>query len=170
MNIDTDAIRRLRDHLLARAEMPRPATGRQSTDPALADAIRRRVEPFAESMYLVMMADGDADAAERKTLTGALDVLTDSRIDQSELEAMLGRFEANARREGSEARLAYIGARLSSDRDDREMAFTLSAVVAMADNRIDVRENQMLEWVSEYCGISERRVAALLEAIDPPSA
>jgi hypothetical protein len=81
MNIDTDAIRRLRDHLLARAEMPRPATGRQSTDPALADAIRRRVEPFAESMYLVMMADGDADAAERKTLTGALDVLTDSRID-----------------------------------------------------------------------------------------
>ncbi len=164
MNIDTDAIRRLRDTLL-RSEFD---TSRRVKSNRVAQdaAILRRVEPFAETMYLVMMADEESALVERKALVAALGVLADGWLDASEMDAMLDRFEDSAKRLGSEARLEQIGARLSVDRDDREMAFTLGAVVALADDRVDVRENRVLDWVREYFGISPQRVAVLLDNID----
>lgn len=164
MNIDTTAIRRLRNQLLSRVDGVARA-GVAAPDPALRDAIRRRVEPFAETMYLVMIADGDPALEEYQALAAAIGVLTDSQLTSSDIEAMLGRFDDDARREGSEARVAKLGDRISSDRDDREAAFTLGAVIALADDRVDIRENRVLEWIKDYYGISERRMSALLETI-----
>jgi tellurite resistance protein len=169
VNIDTEAIRRLRDHLLsampaAPAEPAGSAGAAQATEPR-SDAVTRRVEPFAETMYLVMMADGEPDAAERKALTAAISVLTDGQLTIADIESMLERFDAGARHAGSEARLAQLGVRLCADQDDRETAFSLGAVVALADDRVDVRENQALQWIRQYYGISDRRMAAILESI-----
>jgi tellurite resistance protein len=168
MDIDTKAIRRLRDTLLLCDDL-RDFTADNPARPGNEDrerALIRRVEPFAETMYLVMMADGEPADVERKALSGALHVLTDGNISNPQMEALLDRCEANVRREGSEARLAQIGTRIGGDRDDRETAFTLAAVVALADQRFDLRENRVLEWVKEYFGVADHRADALLATID----
>jgi uncharacterized tellurite resistance protein B-like protein len=165
MNIDTASIRRLRDSLLSRGQDAAAAPG--TTLPASQrEALLARIEPFAETMYLVMVADTDTSAVERLALHSALDVLTGGALQGAELGAMLERFGENLQREGSEARLQRIGARLAMDREDRETAWTLAAVVALADGQVEPGEHGLLEWVREYFGISDRRARALLEVVD----
>jgi len=168
MEIDTRAIRRLRDHLLAHPEPPEPGTGEQRdvASPWTGSAIARRVEPFAETMFLVMMADGEPDAAERRALLGALNVLTEGQVSSALFEAMLDRFATQAQREGVEGRIARLGARLGADQDERETAFTLAAAIALADDRVHARENHTLAMIREYYGVSARRMAALLDTMD----
>jgi len=168
MEINTHAIRRLRDFLLS-ARQPVDASNMATTpdvDPWTGTAIARRVEPFAETMFLVMMADGEPDAVERQALLGALNVLTEGQVSARLFEAMLDRFAADAAREGVEARIALLGARLSADQDERETAFTLAAAIALADDRVHAEENATLGMIREYYGVSARRMAALLETID----
>ena len=164
MDIDTVVIRRLRDKLLSRE--PRIEVGKRGRRADIDLAMQRRIEPFVETMFLVMMADDDPASVEHETLLAAVDVLTDGGLFDHQIEAMLDRFRATVTRDGSEARLAQIGALISADRDDRETAFTLAAVIALADDRVDVRENRTLEWVKEYFGLSDRRVALLIDSID----
>jgi hypothetical protein len=169
MHIDTEAIRRLRDHLLEHAattDRP-PADARRPADQAgLDSAIARRMEPFAETMFLVMMADGEPDAAERDALLAALEILTGNEVSAAQLETMLDRFAAAAARDGIEERIAGLGARLGADQDERETAFTLAAAIALADDHVHLEENQTLQMIREYYGVSARRMAALLETID----
>jgi len=168
MQIDTQAIRRLRDHLLANPgradEGPTPPPP-QSED-WNESAVTRRVEPFAETMFLVMMADGEPADRERQALLGALNVLTDGQVSSSQLSSMLDRFAATAASRGIDGRIAELGARLAGDQDERETAFTLAAAIALADERIDLLENRTLQLIREYYGISDRRMAVLLETID----
>jgi tellurite resistance protein len=172
MNINTEAIRRVRDELLRRefsvGAVPEKArSGSSATlDPRQRAAMLRRVEPFAETMYLVMMADSESASVERRAVVAALDLLTGGMVDAKDLQAMLERFDDNAQREGSEGRLMRLGSVLAGDRDDRETAFTLAAVVALADERVELSENRVLDWVREYFGVSRRRAADLLESID----
>lgn len=169
MNVNTEVIRRLRDSLLLRERTAQPdvapITGAQKQG-APRDALLRRIEPFAETMYLVMMADAESAEVERRALLGALSVLTDGTVDPAELNCMIDRFDAGTAREGSEARLQQIGMHFASEREDRETAFTLAAVVAVADERVEPGENRVLEWVQEYFGVSDRRAQILLESID----
>ena len=59
-------------------------------------------------------------------------------------------------------RLAQIGSRLCVDADDRETAFSLAAVVALADEAVDVRENAALGWIRKYYGVSQNRAESIL--------
>ena len=157
MQLDTIEIRRLRDQLLATDSAPRA--------PVLSEraraAVLKRIEPFAELMYLVMMADGRSEAEESATATAALRVLSDEQLSDAELAAMLDQF-ADRALGGVEARIAQLGAQLSADPDDRETALALAAVVAVADRSVAAEENQVVEWVVEYLGVSRRRLAQVL--------
>jgi uncharacterized tellurite resistance protein B-like protein len=164
MNIDTDAIRRLRDHLLAHEENH----GDLGADKAVVghkEALARRVDPFAETMYLVMIADGMPADVERRALVAAIDILTDGALSSRDIELMVNRFEENAGTVGAETRFAQLGSRICADRDDRETAFSLGAVIALADEEVDVSENRALKWIRQYYGVSERQAAQILEAI-----
>ena len=171
MEINTEAIRRLRDTLLFCDDLQnyladKPEDGVVAPTTTREAAFMRRVEPFAETMFLVMMADGDIADVERKALAGALHVLTDGNISFQQLDSMLDRFEDNVKQQGSEARLMQIGTRIGGEREDRETAFTLAAVVALADERFDVREHRVLEWVKEYFGVSNHRAEAVLQSVN----
>ena len=164
MNIDTTAIRRLRDHLLAHYD----SAGSGGADPSAAsqtEALTRRVDPFAETMYLVMIADGTPADEERRALIAAIDILTDGALGPAAIESMIVRFEETASGSGTEARLAQLGSRICADRDDRETAFSLGAVIALADEDVDVNENRALQWIRQYYGISERQAAEILGSI-----
>ncbi len=164
MEINSCAIRRLRDHLLADPPT-KPSESCAGAVQAEA-AVIRRLEPFAETMYLVMMADGEPATTELQALNAALAVLSDGQISQAAIDSMLNGFQERASNEGTEARLWQLGVHLSADRDDRETAFSLGAVMALADDQVDVRENQALNWVQEYFGLSDRRVSEILQSVD----
>lgn len=161
MNVDTDAIRRLRDHLLQSADHHPEVSGG-----AIAQAMLHRVEPFAETMFLVMSADGAHAPAEHRAMLSALALLTDAALSVQDLAGLVERFEANLARDGRAGRLARIGAALSADRADRETAFALAAAVAVADDHVHLREHQVLALVRECYGISDSRARAVLDALD----
>ena len=158
MNIRTDAILRLRDHLLSSD----PEAAGRSPDKQPGDAVRLRVEPFAETMFLVMLADEEQAVSEHDALVVAVDMLTDGLMGRDAVDALLAEFVERVRQEGREGCVARIGAWLSADRDDREMAFTLAAVIALADDRVAVEENEVLDLMRTYYGISNRRMEAIL--------
>ena len=164
MEIDTEAIRRLRDGLLL-SESPR-AEARKGDDTERELAMLTRIKPFAETMYLVMMADGQSDSGERKAVIGALQLLTDGHVSTPELEKLLDLFDRDASEQGAEARLMKLGAVLGGDREGRETAFALAAAVALADSRVDVGENRVMGWAQEYFGISARRSDEILSGRD----
>ena len=158
MNIRTDAILRLRDHLLSSA----PESAGRSADEQSGEVVRKRVEPFAETMFLVMLADEEQADSEHDALVVAVDMLTDGLMGRDAVDALLAEFAERVRQEGREGCVARIGAWLSADRDDREMAFTLAAVIALADDRVEVEENEVLDLMRTYYGISNRRMEAIL--------
>ncbi len=162
MDIDTATIRRLRDQLLSADNPPDSRVVHGEANAAVKAAVARRIEPFAETMYLVMMADGQSEAVERDALVAALKVLSDDQLGDADILPMLERFARFTDGVGAEGRLAQLGALLSADRDDRETAFALAAVIALADESVAVQENRVLEWVSEYYGISQKRMAGIL--------
>jgi len=164
MNIDTDAIRRLRDHLLAHEEN-RESAGADLAAESRKEALIRRVDPFAETMYLVMIADGTPADIERRALVAAIDILTSGNLTPADIESMIDRFDKNLSGSGTEARFAQLGSRICADRDDRETAFSLGAVIALADEEVDVSEKRSLKWIRQYYGISERQAAQILGSI-----
>lgn len=164
MEIDTAAIRRLRDNLFASVDRGR--RDQEAASPQISGAILRRVEPFAETMYLVMRADGDSARLEEDALAAAINLLSDGQLSRFDIASMFERFAASLEAHGAESRVAHLGAHVGADRDDRETAFLLAAVVALADDRVDVRENRVLEWIRSYFGISDRRMAVLLDKVD----
>lgn len=158
MKIRTETILRLRDHLLE----PLPAGEQSPAAPALtADAVLRRIDPFAELMYVVIAADSVIEPLERQALLSALDILSDGAVPRAQLEALLEGF-GNSDGRTAEGRIAEAAARIGADREDRETAFLLAAAVALADDDFQRHEQDVMEWVRGYLGISERRVEALL--------
>lgn len=126
------------------------------------DAVRNRVRPFAEVMYLVVAADDEIAAEEITALVSALEILTAGQVTRAELTSIVDGFVESIPRGATEARLTRLGAQLGGDREDREMAFTLAAVMALADDRVVENESQVLEWAQQAFGISTRRTAELL--------
>jgi uncharacterized tellurite resistance protein B-like protein len=158
MNLEAAAVTRLRDYLLHDHSA---ADESLVSSPATIEAILRRIRPFAEIMYLVMATDGDVDAAERKTLLSALEVLCDKIVPPVQLETLLDEFRQGGGIE-EEDRIQMAAARIGAEKQDREMAFLLAAAIAVADHRLEEVERTTMQWVREYLGISDRRMNELL--------
>lgn len=162
--IRTEVILRLRDHLLESAKR----ASRQSLSAGeFADAVLRRIEPFAELMHAVMVADAMLHPAERTVLRAALDILCDGAVGGDELDALIHRFESREAPIEPEDRVAAAAARIGHEREDRETALLLAAAIALADDAYESGEQRVLAWTRTYLGISERRMASLLNPDQP---
>ncbi|MEZ5489736.1 MAG: TerB family tellurite resistance protein [Gammaproteobacteria bacterium] len=166
LNFDTETIRRLRDALLAgsRAESTSSPGDAESASDRL-QASMERAAPFVETMYLVMIADGQVERAEKQAIMGAISLLTHGLLQQSALDSILAASAGEVERHGVEARLQMIGAKISADRQDREIAFTLAAAVAMADEQLALQEGSLLESIAEWYGISHKRCNEILQQL-----
>ena len=163
MDIDTVTIRRLRDGLLAEGVIERAGSpGEPATTDSRALASKQRVGPFIETMYLVMLADGEADTSERAAIASAARLLTGGLLSDADINELLDRCESGIREHGAVQRLQSIGARLSADRLGRETAFTLAAAVALADDSLHAAEIDLVGSVAEWYGISSRRARELV--------
>ena len=167
MNIDTAVIQRVRDALLSEERLNNgPAgTAQDGNELGFQQETLQRFSPFAETMFLVAIADGHEDPKELDALSGAMRLLTDNGLADSVLQDIYQRCKHDASELGVDRYLERIGARLGSDRMDRETAFTLAAAVALADGRVEIAESDLLRTVAEYFGISNKAMRRLLEEI-----
>lgn len=167
MQLDSPTVRKLRDMLLARAGVqPQPIDGSRvqldETSPEVR-ALVDRVSAICELLYLVMVADGESDSVELRTIRGAIVALTAGGLSDATVDSMLQRYEASVAQQGQPERLAHVADRLSGDREDAEAAVALAAAVAMADDAIANAEESVLVDLCDSLGISSQRAAVILE-------
>lgn len=160
LHINSATIRRLRDALLEEGGLTSGPAADISCP--MRDAARARVAPFAETMYLVMLADGECAPQEMASVRGAIRMLTQGLLADSDLDDMLLRCDTAAQERGAGALLRALGSKLCAQRSDRETAFTLAAAVALADDTVTDEETAFMDEVAEWFGVSLRRAAELL--------
>lgn len=175
MKLDSDLLARMRDELVhagQRATVP-PTPGRL---PVQSDAERtaviERVSPICEVLYLLMVADAEQHRNEQELLRGAVRALTDGALRRESIDGMLMRFESALSLHGRDERLTQVTGQLAADRQDAEAAFTLAAVMAIADERAEADEQALLDELRELLGISTKRARTLLgevrDSLRPP--
>lgn len=167
MNIDTTTIQRLRDALLdsGQLEPQVPAADQVEAGSTRERAALSRFTPFAETMYLMMMVDGDQDGSELDSIRGAMRILTNDSLGDDVLEGIFRHCGRNVAEFGVTQCLRDIGARLSADRLDRETAFTLAAAIALADRQLRSQESGLMHSIAEWYGISGKRALQLLQQV-----
>lgn len=173
MKIQTATIARLRDALLQSGRRPsmvassayETLTREGLLTPEEIGAIQR-VEPLAETMFLMMAADGTVADAERDAVRGAIRGLTDNLLRTGTINVMLETYGQRLESSDRDARLQEIAQEIAEDPNEAEGAFALAAAVALADDEVSDEENAFINQLSEWFGISDERAAEILDQLE----
>lgn len=173
MKIKTVTIERLRDALLQSGRRPsvvlssayETLTREGLLSPEEAGALNR-VDPLAEAMFLMMSADGEVADAERDAVRGAIRGLTDDLLRSGTINVMLENYEKRLKEQGRDARLREIASEIAEETSEAEGAFALSAAVALADDRVTDEENEFINQLAEWFGISPQRSSQILDQLE----
>ncbi len=173
MKLENTTIRRLRDALLQTGRRPSivlsPAFEMLARKNVLSLEERTaltRVEPVAETMYLMAASDGRIGDAERDAIRGAIRGLTGGVLHTGVISVMLESFEERLRDNGRDARLHEIAEEIGEQPSEAEAAFVLAAAVALADDVIGDEENALLNQIAEWFRIPAERTAQLLSELE----
>lgn len=177
MKIQTATIARLRDALLQSGRRPSlvvsPAyetLARQGLLSSEEAAALERVDPIAEVMYLMMMADEETSAAEKDAIRGAVRGLTGNLLRSGTIEVMLKTYAMRLTAQGRDARLHQIAEELSELPVEAESAFSLAAAIALADDSVADEENAFINQLAEWFGITRERANAILDELEEDEA
>jgi tellurite resistance protein len=157
--VDDDWLTRLRDRLLEQGGMsvfPRPIPSGPR-----ADAQLERLRPFAEVVFLVIIADGVVRDGERAALRGTLRTLTGGALGTAAADAMLEQLQAAHAAEGLEGRLDRVASELYGSREDAELALSLALAAAISDGQESPVEHDVVQQLSERLGMSEAQLRKL---------
>lgn len=177
MNVKTQTIARLRDALLESGR--RPSTVLSSAYEALTRAgllspeemaALNRVDPLAETMFLMMAVDGKVAEAERDAVRGAIRGLTGNVLRSGTINVMLETYAERLAAQGRDQRLHEIAEDIAEEPAEAEGAFALAAAVAYADDEIDSSENEFINQLAEWLGISETRAEEILDQLEQDQA
>jgi tellurite resistance protein len=173
MKIKTITIERLRDALLLSGR--RPSTVMSSAyetltregllSPEEASALNR-VDPLAEAMFLMMSADGKVADEERDAVRGAIRGLTDNLLRSGTINVMLENYARRLEEQGRDARLQEIASEIAEETSEAEGAFALSAAIALADDEVTEEENEFINQLAEWFGISPDRASEILDQLE----
>ena len=125
-----------------------------------------RVGPLAETLFLMMAADGTLAEVERDALRGAIRGLTDSLLRSGTINVMLETYEQRLADSGRDARLHEIAEELAGDPIEAEGAFALAAAIALADDDVSDEENAFINQLAEWFGISAERAEEILDQLE----
>ena len=173
MKIETATIRRLRDNLLQSGRRPSavltPAyetlTRQGLLSPEEMGALTR-VDPLAETMFLMMAADNRVTDVERDAVRGAVRGLTDDILRTGTINVLLETYEQRLHKQGREARLREIADEIADEPSEAEGAFSLAAAVALADDEVTDGENEFINQLAEWFGITEQRAGEILDQLE----
>ena len=173
MKIQTVTIERLRDALLQSGRRPsmvassafETLTREGLLSPEEVSSIQR-VEPLAETMFLMMAADGKLAEAERDAVRGAIRGLTDNLLRTGTINVMLETYQRRLSASGRDARLHEIADEIAEDPQEAEAAFALAAAIALADDEVTDEENSFINQLADWFGISEQRATQILDQLE----
>lgn len=164
IRLPTAAITALRNRLRDRGARPSISVP-TAVDDALDQMIVDHYGPLAETMYVMMAADGEISGSERDVIRGALREL-DDRIRSRHVETMLASAAEALARDGRPARLAAIAEAVAGDVALGEAAVLLAAAVAYADGEIADAEDAVMLELLEVLSISHDRMRELLSSLE----
>ena len=173
MKIRTATILRLRDTLLQSGRRPsmvvssayETLTREGLLTPEEIAAISR-IEPLAETMFLMMAADGKLGEAERDAVRGAIRGLTDDLLRTGTINVMLESYQKRLGQSERDARLHEIAEELAHEPRDAESAFALAAAVALADDEVSDEENAFINQLANWFGIDAERASEILDQLE----
>jgi len=173
MKIQTATIERFRDALLQSGRRPsmvassayETLTREGLLTPEEVGSINR-VGPLAETMFLMMAADGTLAEIERDAVRGAIRGLTDNLLRSGTITVMLEGYAQRLADSGRDARLHEIAEELAEDPQEAEGAFALAAAVALADDDVSEAENAFINQLAEWFGISAERAGEILDQLE----
>jgi tellurite resistance protein len=173
MKIETATIRRLSEALLQSGRRPSVVLSsayetltREGMLSPEESAALTRVDPLAETMFLMMSADGKIADEERDAVRGAIRGLTDNLLRSGTINVMLENYEQRLSEQGRDARLHEIAEEIAEEPSEAEGAFALAAAVALADDEIADEENEFINQLADWFGIAEERAAEILDQLE----
>ena len=122
-----------------------------------------KLEALIETMYHAATADGDFSEPERAEFITNVATLTDRRLDESTLAALVKMIAARTGAETRTARLAAAKAVLDSERL-RLIALELTIRIVAADGIVRTSERELLMEVAEAFDIDRDKAADLVAA------
>jgi tellurite resistance protein len=128
---------------------------------ALGDA---KLEALVEVMFLAASADGDFSEVERTHFLKSVESLTDGRIAQARLETLVNEASSALERDGRQARLASVKARLP-EANARRVALSLAIQVTAADGIIRTSERELILETAEALEIDRDDAANLVKEL-----
>jgi uncharacterized tellurite resistance protein B-like protein len=123
-----------------------------------------KLEALVEVMFLAASADEDFSDVEREHFVKSVESLTDGRIAHAKLEALVSDATTALEREGREARLASVKARLP-DAGSRKVALSLLIQVTAADGIIRTSERELILETAEALEIDRDEAANLVNKL-----
>jgi tellurite resistance protein len=133
-------------------------------------AALNRVEPLAETMFLMMAADGKLTPDEHDAVRGGIRGLTDDVLRTGTIKVMLENYQRRLEEEGRDERLHQIAESIANEPSEAESAFALAAAVALADDDVSEEENAFINQLASWFGISPERTTAILDQLEHDAA
>lgn len=173
MKLKTRTIERLRDALLESGRRPsvvvssayETLTREGLLSPAEIAALNR-VDPLAETMFLMMAADGKLTNAERDAVRGGIRGLTDDVLRTGTINVMLDNYQRRLESDGRDERLRQIAETIAEEPSEAESAFALAAAIALADDDVAEEENSFINQLASWFSIEPDRAAIILDQIE----
>jgi tellurite resistance protein len=173
VKLKTRTIERLRDALLESGRRPsvvvssayETLTREGLLSPEEITALNR-VDPLAETMFLMMAADGKLTSGEHDAVRGGIRGLTDDVLRTGTISVMLENYQRRLDAEGRDERLRQIAETISEQASEAESAFALAAAVALADDDVAEEENAFINQLAVWFGIGPERASAILDQIE----
>ncbi len=125
-----------------------------------------RVEPMAETMFLMMSVDGKVAEEERDAVRGAIRGLTDNLLRSGTINVLLEGYEQRLAESGRDQRLGEIADAIAEDPTEAEGAFALAAAVALADDEVTDTENAFINQLADWFGITPERATEILDQLE----
>jgi uncharacterized tellurite resistance protein B-like protein len=122
-----------------------------------------KLEALIETMFHAATADGDFSEPERLEFIKNVTSLTDKRLDDKTLDALVKVISAQTGSQGREERLRTVSETLGSDRL-RLIALELSIRIVAADGIVRTTERELLFEVATAFGIDNDKAADLVAA------
>jgi tellurite resistance protein len=173
VKIRTPTIARLRDALIQSGRRPSAVVSPAYETLARAGIVTSseavaisRVEPLAETMFLMMSADGTVHQDEQDAVRGAIRGLSDNILHTGTINVMLETFAKRLDEHGRDQRLREIAEEIASEPAEAEGAFALAAAVALADDEVAVQENDLINELTIWFGISPKRANEILDQLE----
>lgn len=125
-----------------------------------------KLHALIEVMFLAAYSDGEFSEEERKHFERSVQSLTDKRLTDEKLDALIAAMQADFQASGRDARLRLLKQSLP-DAGSRKVALSLAIQVMAADGILRTAERELIIEVADLLEIDHDVAANLVAGLTP---